>query len=128
MAASFCKGILVEVFGGGGVRIEVVICYRAGKFDCTARLPTSTTPQSTTVHGGGGWNGRAMAWGLLSIKGMLVVFCCWGGGVDKYCILGWGGRIRPHRPIADVDNTTINERMQGRGLERPGYGVAALVL
>ena len=61
------------------------------------------------------------------MKGILVLI--WGGGgLDKYCILGRGGRIRPHRPIADVNNTTINERMRGRGLERPGYGVTALVL
>ena len=38
------------------------------------------------------------------------------------------GRIRPHLPIADLKNTTINELTRGRGLERPGDGVAALVL
>jgi hypothetical protein len=39
-----------------------------------------------------------------------------------------GGRIRPHRPVADLNNTTINECTRGRGLERPGDGVAALFL
>ena len=38
--------------------------------------------------------------------------------------MGPGGRIRPHRLIADLNNTTINERMRGWGLERPGDGVA----
>ena len=36
-----------------------------------------------------------------------------------------GGQIRPHRPVADLYNTAINERMRGRGLERPGDGVVA---
>ena len=39
-----------------------------------------------------------------------------------------GGLIRPHRPVADLNNTTMNEYTQGRGLERPGDGVAALFL
>ena len=39
-----------------------------------------------------------------------------------------GGRIRPHHPVADLNNTTINECTRGRGLERPGDGVAALFL
>ena len=39
-----------------------------------------------------------------------------------------GVRVRPHRPIAVFNNTTINERTRGWGLERPGDGVAALVL
>ena len=33
--------------------------------------------------------------------------------------------IRPHRPVADVNGTTINQCTWGRGLERPGDGVAA---
>ena len=36
-----------------------------------------------------------------------------------------GGRIRPHRPGADLNDTAINERAGGRGLERPGDGVAS---
>jgi hypothetical protein len=39
-----------------------------------------------------------------------------------------GGQIRPHRPVADLNNTTIDERTRGRGLEQPGDGVAALFL
>jgi hypothetical protein len=39
-----------------------------------------------------------------------------------------GGRIRLHRLVADLNNTTINEQTRGRGLERPGDGVAALFL
>ena len=46
---------------GGGGRIEVAICDRACELDRTARSPTSTTPQSTMVRGGGVWNGRGMA-------------------------------------------------------------------
>ena len=121
------KGILVEFFGGGGGRIEVAIWDGAGELDRTARSPTLMTPQSTSIRGGGGWNGRGMVWRLRFIKGILVFFFG-GGGLDKYCILGRGGRIRPHHPIADVNNTTINERMRGRGLERPRYGVTASVL
>jgi hypothetical protein len=34
-----------------------------------------------------------------------------------------GGRIQPHRLIADLNNTTINERTWGWGLERSGDGV-----
>ena len=58
------KGILVEFFGGGGGRIEVAIWDGAGEIDRTARSPTLMTPQSTSIHGGGGWNGRGMVWRL----------------------------------------------------------------
>ena len=53
----------------------------------------------------------------------IFVFCFLGGG---WINIAW--QIRPHRPIADVNITTINERMRGRGLERPGYGFTASVL
>ena len=33
-----------------------------------------------------------------------------------------------HSYKADVNNTTINERMRGRGLEQPGYGFTASFL
>ena len=39
-----------------------------------------------------------------------------------------GGQIRPRHPVADLNNTTINECTWERGLERPGDGVAALFL
>ena len=32
--------------------------------------------------------------------------------------------MRPHRPVPIVQNTTINERVRGWGLKRPGDGVA----
>ena len=31
-------------------------------------------------------------------------------------------RISPHRPVADLNDTTINNGTRGRGLERPGDG------
>jgi hypothetical protein len=39
-----------------------------------------------------------------------------------------GGQIRPHRPVADLSNTTINKRKRGWGLGRPGDGVATLFI
>ena len=42
VAAFFYQGILVKFFGGGGGRIEVIICNRADKLDHTARSLTST--------------------------------------------------------------------------------------
>ena len=47
-----------------------------------------------------------------------------GGGENRVCNLRLGGQIRPHRLFADLNDTTINERTRGRGLERPGDGVA----
>ena len=74
MASSFCEGILVDFFWWGGGRIEVASCDRAGELDRTAWLPTSTTPQSMSVHGGGGWNGRGMAWWLRFVRGFWLNF------------------------------------------------------
>ncbi len=56
----------------------------------------------------------------------MVEFLGGGGGriEDRGHNLRPGGRIRPHCPIADLKNTTINERTRGWGLERPGDGVA----
>jgi hypothetical protein len=39
-----------------------------------------------------------------------------------------GRQIRPHRPVDNINNTTINKRTRGWGLERPGDGLAALFL
>jgi hypothetical protein len=47
-----------------------------------------------------------MAWRLRFLKGILVNF--FGGG-------GVGGRIRPHCPVADLNDTTINKHMWGGG-------------
>ena len=118
----FLKGILVEFLAGGEGRIEVAIWDGAGELDRTARSLTSMTPQSTSIRGGGGWNSRGMVWRLCFMRGFLS-FVFWGGG---WINIAW--QIRPHRPIADVNITTINERMRGRGLERPGYGFTASVL
>ncbi len=70
----FLKGILIEFFGGGGGRIVVAIWDGAGELDRTARSPTSTTPQSTSIRGGGGWNGRDMASRLRFYEGIFVNF------------------------------------------------------
>ena len=67
------KGILVEFFGEGG-RIEVAIWDGAGELDRNSRLPTSTTPQSTSIHGGGRWNGRDMASRLRFYERIFVDF------------------------------------------------------
>ena len=63
-----------------------------------------------------------MVWRLRFSKGILVDFLGGGGGKIE------GGRIRPQRPVADLNNTTINERTRGRGLERPGDGLATMFL
>ena len=62
MATLFLKGILVNFLVGRGGRIEVAICNRAGELDRTARSPTSRTPQSLSICGGGGWNDQGMMW------------------------------------------------------------------
>ena len=80
VVASFCKAILVEFLGGGGGRIEVIICDGAGELDRTVRSLMSTTPQSTNVRGGGGWNGQGMAWRLRFIRGFWSIFLCGGVG------------------------------------------------
>ena len=73
VAASFLeRGFLTNFWAGGGDRIEVTICDRAGELDRTARSMTSTTQQSTSVRGVGGWNGRGMVWRLRFSKGMFV--------------------------------------------------------
>ncbi len=67
-----------------------------------------------------------MVWQHRFSKGILVEF--FDGGVWIEGNLQPGGRIRPHRPIADfLNDTTVNERTRGRGrgLERPGDGVAS---
>ena len=76
----YFKGILVDCFGGGGGRIEVAICDRAGELGRTARSPTSTTQQSTSERGGGGWTGRGMALRHFFYQGILVEFFGGGGG------------------------------------------------
>jgi hypothetical protein len=65
----FVRGFWLNFQRGGGGRIEGIICDRAGELDHTARLLTSTTPQSTSVCGGGGWNGRGLAWHLRFVSG-----------------------------------------------------------
>jgi hypothetical protein len=69
----FLKGILVEFLGGGG-RIEVAIWDGAGELDRTARSPTSTTQQSTSIRGVGGWNGWDMVSRLRFYEGIFVDF------------------------------------------------------
>ena len=73
VAASFFEGDFGLIFWRGG-RIEIAICNPAGELDRTARSLTSTTPQSTMVRGGGGWNGRDMASRLRFYEGIFVKF------------------------------------------------------
>jgi hypothetical protein len=70
----FIKGIFVKFLGGGGGRIEVAICNRAGELDRATRSPTSTTQQSTSVRGVGGWNGRDMGSRLRFYEGIFIDF------------------------------------------------------
>jgi hypothetical protein len=81
VAASFFEGDFDRFFWRGG-RIEVAICDRAGELDRTARSLTSTTPQSTMVRGGGGWNGRGMAWRLRFVRGFWSIFLAGGGRIE----------------------------------------------
>ncbi len=60
----FRRGFRSNFSAGGGGRIEVAICDLVGKLDRTARSPTSRTLQSTSLRGGGGWNGWGMVWQL----------------------------------------------------------------
>jgi len=78
VATSFFEGDFGRIFLLGGGKIEVAICDQAGEIDRTAHSPTSTTPQSTSVRGCGGWNSQGMAWHLRFSKGILVKF--FGGG------------------------------------------------
>jgi hypothetical protein len=66
-----------------------------------------------------------MAWRQCFLKGILVQFFG-GGGEDRGRFMQPGGRIRPHRPVTNLSNTTINKHMRGWGLDRPGDGVASL--
>ena len=64
-----------------------------------------------------------MAWRLRFSKGIFDnIFG--EGGLDRGRNLRPSGRIRPHHPVADLKNTTINERTRGRGLKGRGDGVA----
>ena len=75
VAASCFEGDFDQIFQrGGGGRIEVAIWDGAGELDRTAWSPTSMTPQSTSIRGGGGWNSRDMASRLLFYEGIFVDF------------------------------------------------------
>ena len=77
VASLFLPGDFGQIFGRES-RIKVVICNQAEKLDRTAQLPTSTTPQSTSARGGGGWNARGMALPLRFLRGVWLDF--YGGG------------------------------------------------
>ena len=62
VAALFFEGDFGQIWDG------------AGELDRTARLPTSMTPQSTSIRGGGGWNAREMASRLRFYEGIFVDF------------------------------------------------------
>ena len=68
------KGILIKFFGRGRGRIEVAIWDEAGKLDHPAQLLPSTTPQSTSIRGGEGWNCWDMASRLRFYEGIFVIF------------------------------------------------------
>jgi hypothetical protein len=63
-------------------------------------------------------------WRLCFSEGILVDFLAGGGAEDRGPYLQPGGQIRPHRPVADLNDTTINKHTRGWGLEWPGDGVA----
>ena len=69
VAASLLEGGFCQIFGWRVGFKASLNCNRAGELDRTAQSMTSTTPQSTSVRGGGGWNGRGMAWRLRFLKG-----------------------------------------------------------
>ena len=60
----------------------------------------------------------------LFCEGISVKFFGW-VGEDRGHNLRPGGQNRPHCPVADLSDTAINKRTGGRGLERPGDGVAS---
>ena len=62
VAALFLEGGFCQMFYWRVGFKASLNCNRAGELDRTAQSTTSTTPQSTSVRGGGGCNGRGMAW------------------------------------------------------------------
>jgi hypothetical protein len=62
-----------------------------------------------------------MAWPLRFLKGILIEFFG-GGGENRGLNLRSGGRITPHRPVNDLNDTTINKCTRGGGWN--GRGVA----
>jgi hypothetical protein len=74
MAALFLEGDFCRIFGRRVGFKASLNCDRAGELDRTARSTTSTTPQSTSVRGGGGWNGWDMASRLRFYEGIFVDF------------------------------------------------------
>jgi hypothetical protein len=119
------KGILVEFFGGGGGRIEVAIWDGAGELDRTAQLPTSTTPQSTSIRGGGGWNGQDMASRLRLYEGIFVDFSAgWGLRLSDF-ETRWPNAIEPPGPRQQQQTTQqSNNGRKGWGASGQGglYG------
>jgi hypothetical protein len=107
----FIKGISVEFLGGGG-RIEVAICDRAGKLDRTTRSPTSTTQQSMSVRGVGGWNGQDMASQLRFYEGIFIDFSARWGLRHSDFETRWPNAIKPPGPRQQQhNNQTMDERV-----------------
>jgi hypothetical protein len=115
VAPSFFEGNFCRIFGRGGGRIEVAICDRAGELDRTARSPTSTTQQSTSVRGVGGWNGRGMVWRLRFSKGIFVEFLGGGGGRIEVVICDRAGELdrTAQSPTSTTQQSTSVSRVGG---------------
>jgi len=79
VAALFLEGGFCQIFGWRVGFKASLNCNRAGELDRTAQSTTSTTPQSTSVRGGGGWNGWDMASRLRFYEGIFVDFFGRGG-------------------------------------------------
>ena len=61
--------------------------------------------------------------GIIFRRGFLTNF--WAGwGRIEVTICDRAGKLDRTAPVDDINNTTINERMRGWGLEQPGDGVA----
>jgi hypothetical protein len=112
VAASCFEGDFDQIFQrGGGGRIEVAIWDGAGELDRTTWSPTSMTPQSTSIRGGGGWNGRDMASRLLFYEGFLSIFSAGWGLRHSDFETRWPNAIEPPGPIQQQhNNQTMDER------------------
>ena len=103
---------MINLSAGGGGRIEVAIWDGAGKLDRTAQSLTSTTPQSTSIRGGGGWNGQDMASRLRLYEGIYVDFSARWGLRQSDFETRWPKAIEPPGPRQHQhNNQTMDERV-----------------
>jgi hypothetical protein len=76
VAFGFIRGISSNFSAGEG-RINIAFCDWASELDRTDWSLTTTTPQSSNVHGGEDWKGRGMAWQLQFMRGFLGWGMAW---------------------------------------------------